>query len=488
MAAPDLRSQAVHSAKWVLIENLTARALSLVTFAVLARLLAPEAFGLLGLAVVVIALCGLFVDTGVSEAIIQRRHMDRELLDTAFWLSVLAGTLLAIICFAAAGPVAGLYGQPELAPVLRVLSVVLFLQSLASTQDALLRRHFRFKAAAARRIVASVVGSVVAVAWAVASPSVWALVAQTVATSMAGVVVLWSVSGYRPGLHGSRKHARSLVNFGVNVLGIRLAFFAGEYGDNFVIGLVLGPRALGYYVVGYRVFRIITEVVTSTLSAVTLPVFSRLQDDRERLVRAFLSVTRLSLSIAVPAFASGAVLAPYLIPALFGDGWGPSIEVMQILSLVGLVTCVASFDRSALIAVGRVRLELAIAVSGALAAVVAFVVGAQWGINGVAIAIVVRAYLFWPVRMLALRAVIGLPLGIYLLQWLLPVACGIGMVLAMLGVGALVPAPARFVSELVTGPLVYAALLRLAAPAAFHELVDTMRSALRPLLPQKTAR
>ena len=227
------------------------------------------------------------------------------------------------------------------------------------------------------------------------------------------MVVLWSVSGYRPGLHASREYARSLFNFGTSVLGIRLAFFAGEYGDNFVIGVVLGPRALGFYVVGYRVFRIMTEIVTSTLSAVTLPVFSRMQEDRERLVRTFLSVTRLSLSIAVPAFAAGAVLAPFVIPALFGDRWGPSIEVMQILSLVGLVTCVASFDRSALIAVGRVRLALAIAVSGALAAVVAFVIGAQWGINGVAIAIVVRAYMFWPVRMLALRAAIGMPLGVY---------------------------------------------------------------------------
>ena len=168
----------MHSGKWVLIENLTARALSLVTFAVLARLLAPEAFGLLGLAVVVISLCSLFVDTGVSEAVIQRAHVDRQLLDTAFWLSVLAGTVLAVICFATAGLVADFYGQPELAPVLRVLSAMLVLQSLASTQDALLRRQFRFRAAAARRVLASVVGSVVAVVWAVASPSVWALVAR----------------------------------------------------------------------------------------------------------------------------------------------------------------------------------------------------------------------------------------------------------------------------------------------------------------------
>ena len=473
-----MRSHAVRSAKWVLIENLSARVLTLVTFTALARLLAPEAFGLLSLAVVVISLCGIFVDTGVSEAVIQRERLDRATLDTAFWLSVAAGTALSLLCFVAAAPVAGLYDQPDLAPVLRVLSLVLLLQSLTSTQDALLRREFRFRAAAARRIASALAGSVVGVAWAVASPSVWALVGQYLATSVASVVVLWSASGYRPGLRATRAEARSLFHFGINVLGMRVAFFAGEYGDNFIIGLVLGPKALGFYVVGYRIFRIITEVVTATLGAVTLPVFARMQGDRERLVRAFLDVTRMSVTIAVPVFAAGAALAPELIPAFFGDRWKPAVEVMQILSLAGLVISVASFDRSALIAVGRVRLELAIAVSSALSSVVAFIIGAQFGIDGVAIAIVVRMYLFWPIRMLTLRMATGMPLGVYFRQWLPPVACGAGMVLAMLGVRAVCPVGARLPAELVAGIVVYVGLLRLAAPRNLREVVDTARRAL----------
>ena len=154
-----LRTTAVTSAKWVFVENVSARLISLITFTVLARLLAPEAFGLLSLAVVVISLCSLFVDTGVSEAVIQRPTLTKGLLDTSFWLSVAAGTFLSLCCLIAAGPVAELYKQPELAPVLRVLSAALLLQSLTSTQDALLRRVFRFRAAATRRIVSSLVGA-----------------------------------------------------------------------------------------------------------------------------------------------------------------------------------------------------------------------------------------------------------------------------------------------------------------------------------------
>ena len=162
---------------------------------------------------------------------------------------------------------------------------------------------------------------------------------------------------------------------------------------------------------GFRIFRIITEIVTTTIGAVTLPLFSRLKEDRERLVRGYLALTRVSVSIAVPVFAAGAVLAPYVIPALFGDKWEPSVKVMQILSLTGLVTSVASFDRSALIAVGQVRLELFVAMGGAVTSVIAFYVGAQFGIVGVATAIAIRAYVYWPVRMLALRAGVGVPLA-----------------------------------------------------------------------------
>ncbi len=183
----------------------------------------------------------------------------------------------------------------------------------------------------------------------------------------------------------------------------------------------------------------------------------------------------------MPVFAAGAVLAPYVIPALFGEKWEPSVEVMQILSIAGLVTSVASFDRSALIAVGRVRLELLVAIGSAVTSVAAFYIGAQFGIVGVATAIAIRAFLYWPVRMLALRAAVGVPLGVYLLQWIRPVACGAIMVGVMLSARSVVPADGRFVAELVFGVAAYMASLRVLAPVVFGELLDTARRVVPPI-------
>jgi O-antigen/teichoic acid export membrane protein len=478
----DLRSQAIHGAKWSVLENLCSRGLGFVTFAILARLLTPDAFGLISLAFVVTTLLQLFVVTGVSEAVIQRPTLERKLLDTAFWLSIAMGLVLMLLCIAAAGPVAALYKQPELAPVLRVLSIALLLQALSAVQEAVLRRGFGFRVVALRRILATVAGSVVGITWAIVAPSVWALVAQYLAWSAIGVVVLWSAGSYRPRRHFDRAEARELTSFGLNVLGIRLSFYASENGDNFVIGLLLGPTQLGYYVVGFRIFRVVTEFVTAAMSAVTLPVFSRMQEEPARIVRAFMRLTRFSLAIAVPAFVGGAVLAPYLIPLAFGDGWKPSVQIMQILSLVGLVTSVAAFDRDVLIGVGRVRLELMIALIGTAANLVAFVIGAQWGITGVAIALVIRAYLIWPVRMLALKSAVGLPVGAYLLQWVRPVACGAIMALAMLGAGQAVPHGAQLPVELAVGALVYPLLLRLLAPRAFQDVSSTLKRAMPRLV------
>ena len=159
---------------------------------------------------------------------------------------------------------------------------------------------------------------------------------------------------------------------------------------------------------------------------------------------------------------------------------------MQILSLTGLVTSVASFDRSALIAVGKVRLELFVAMGGAATSVIAFYVGAQFGIVGVATAIAIRAYLYWPVRMLALRAGVGVPLGEYLLQWLRPTFCGVIMVVVMLGARRVVPSDARFIVELLAGIAAYALSLRVLVHGVFHELLDTAQRVIAPL--RRTAR
>jgi teichuronic acid exporter len=477
----DLSRAAITGAAWSAVDRFAARGLSFVTFAILGRLLAPEDFGLLAIAAAVISLLSLLVGSGLSEALIRSPTLEKAQLDTAFWISTITGLVLSAVGFALAGPIATAYGNDDLIWVLRALCGTLAVSSLGQVQYGILRREFKFRTLALRSLMATVLGSAVGIAWAILSPSVWALVGQFVASVVAGTVVMWLSCGYRPGARFERAAALSFARFGGNVLGIRSLSFASEQGDTFVVGLVLGATQLGYYAVGFRVYQIVMELVAGTLSAVGLPVFARIQDDRPRIHRAVFKLTRLSTMLAVLFFGMIGVLSGDLIPFLFGPQWGPSVPVMQALAFVGLINACTFFDRSVLLAANRARLELLVTLGATIGNVLAFFVGVQFGIVGVAIALTVRAYIFWPIRLWALRSAVELPVARYLAQWVRPVCCGGGMVGVMLCVGSVSEGAPGFFAQVASGAATYGALVMLLARRNAIELWETLGSVARPM-------
>jgi O-antigen/teichoic acid export membrane protein len=472
------RHEAAHAAKWSLVEKWSNRLVQFIVFVLLGRLLAPTAFGLAASATVVTSLLQLFMDTGITEAIVRRPTLEDKVVHTAFWLSNATGLFLFLVGELLSRPLAAAYGQPKLVPVLMVLCTGVLFQSLGATQEALLQRQLKFKQLAARRLFAALFGGVLGIVWAAISPSVWALVAQFLGLTIFGTIVLWTVGSYRPRFQFDRSEARSLTSFGLNVLGIRFLTFLTDQGDNFIVGIVLGPTALGFYVVAFRIYATVGDVVTVALTQVALPIFSRLQNQKDALVRALLAATRASVTVGVPFMLGTAALASYLIPLLFGDKWHQSIPVMEVLSLVGLLNTVTFFDRSVLIAVGWVRRELFISLAAGLGNVTAYWVGSHWGIKGVAVALVCRAYAFWPLRLWSLKESIGMPILDYLRQWITPVAIGIAMVGVMKAIDLL---PIRDVTvplSAVAGATFYIIAIRLVAPKHNDEVMEMIGLAL----------
>lgn len=471
-----LSRSALSGAAWSAVDRFAARGLSLITFIVLGRLLVPEDFGILAIAAAVIAFLSLVGGAGLDEAIIRSPAADKTVLNTAFWLATSSGVALTVAGAAMAGPLAESYGRPDLAPVLRMLSLTVVVTSLGQVQTAVLRRTFQFRVLAARGISATLAGSAVGITWAVISPSVWALVAQFVASAVVGTAILCLRGGFRPSTPPSPRAIAELLRFSVSVLGIRLLTFVSEQGDNVIVGWVLGATQLGYYSVGFRLYQIAMELVAGTLSAIGLPLFTLLHTDRPRLHRVIYRLTRISTFVAVLFFGVAGVLAEQVIPLLFGPQWAPSVPVMQALMFVGVINACTFFDRSVLLAAGRVRLELGVTSVAAVGNVIAYVIGAQFGIVGVAIALTVRAYLFWPLRLWALRTAVGLPIAGYLAQWVRPVMCGGGMIGAVVLVGTRVEGDATWVLQVVTALVTYAALSALIARPHAVEFLQVVRT------------
>ncbi len=429
----QLKEKAAKGFMWSAIQKWGRAAITGLTFIVLSRLLTPEAFGLVTLATIFYDFVEIFLDQGFSAAVVQRSKLDPEHLDTAFWVSIVMGGLLTALNIAGSGFVAQFFHEPQLASVFSVLSLSYIINALSTTQLAILQRKLAFKSLARRSLAATTVGGVVGIGMAFSGFGVWSLVGQDLAQGIAAAVILWRSSDWRPGFKVTVKHYKELFHFGVNVVGNNLLNVSIRHADDFLIGYYLGPTMLGFYTVGYRLLLIIIRLVTEISNTVAFPAFSRLQHDAERMRRAFYKVTQYTSLLSFPIFIGLAVLSPLVVPVIFGAKWAPSIPVMQILSMIGILQSVMFFNGSVLRASGKPNWELGIMVLNAVISILGFMIAVRWGIVAVAASFVISGYVLAPLSYLAVRKMIQIELKTYLSQYLVPLTAALCMVAVVMG-------------------------------------------------------
>jgi len=429
----ELKQKAVKGVFWSGVQIWGGRVISLLIFVLLAHLLTPEAFGLVALASLFIAFVQTFQDQGFGDAIIQRPDLQKEHLDTAFWTNLLIGSLLALMGIAGSKFIAGLFHQSQLAPIVRWLSLSFILAGLSSTPQAILRRRLAFRELAIRSIFSTIIGGVLGLVLALLGFGVWSLVAQDLVSALVGVVVLWNVSSWRPSLHFSKEHFRDLLSFGFNIIGINLLNFLNRHADDLLIGYFLGPIMLGFYSIAYKLLVVMTDLLTSVTNAVAFPTFSRLQNDPERMRRAFLQAIHYTSLISFPAFLGVALVAPELIITFFGPQWTLSIPVIRVLAFIGILHSIFYFHGSIVIARGRPSWRLGITFLNAASNVFAFALAVRWGIIAVAAAYVLRGYVLAPLEVWMVKKVADIDVRQYLSQFTKPVLGSLSMSIGILG-------------------------------------------------------
>lgn len=412
----SLKRQAARGIFWSAARNWGYQITGLVVFAVLSRLLTPEAFGLVALATVFIEFTKLITEQGMADALIQRKDLEPEHLDTAFWVSLGIGSILTIVMASTSTFVAGLVNEPDIAPVLAWLSLRLAISGLSNVQMAILARELRFASLTVRTLSSAVVGGVVGIVAAFSGFGVWSLVAQALSMELAGVVALWTASDWRPRLRFSVARFKELVTFGANVVGFRVLRFTNRRIDNLMVGSVLGTTALGFYVVGYRLLNLIINMTTSVIGSVAFPVFSKIQNDVPRVRNAYYRSVRLTSIASFPAFLGVVAVAPEVTRLLFGNQWDASIPVMRVLAFAGLLQSIIFVDSTVIKSLGKPSWRVGIMGGTAVALVIAFSLAVRSGIVAVAVAMVVVTYAAAPAWLYATNRLIDIGPRRYLAQ------------------------------------------------------------------------
>jgi len=370
--------------RWSALSKYGAQGMQVVVSLVLARLLAPEYFGLLAMATVVTGFVNVFKNLGFASAIIQRKTIDARLLSTLFWVNLGMCLLVTGVLVGISPAAAWVYDDPRVAPIVAVLSINFLLAGFTMIPTAVLTRRMAFNKLAVREIAAVIVGGTTSITLAAFGWGVWALVAGSLADSAAQMVLINLLSPFRPRLVFDGQGLRECLGFGLNLTGFNIFNYFARNADNFIIGIFLGPVALGYYALAYKLMLLPRDAVTNVVTRVLFPAFSRMQGDDERLANAYLRTCGAIAFVTFPMMAGLAVIARPFVEVVLGDKWLPAVPLIWILAPVGMLQSVWSTAGQIFLAKGRADWQFRWGVLAGLIIVGSFVLGLPWGVVGVA--------------------------------------------------------------------------------------------------------
>ncbi len=354
--------------------------------ATVARLLGPDAYGVMGMANLLIAFILNFRDLGTGTAIVQRLSISDRLLSSLLWVNFLLGVIMSGVIAAASPLAAKFFSTPELVPILCTLSISFWLTCCGVVHTSLLLRGMHFKALAVIDVTSALASYLVALTCAYSGLGVWSLVFANLASSFSSTLGYWLASSWRPKWAFDRAEIKSIMNFSLNLSGFGVVNYFARNADNIVVGRVLGKLLLGDYQMAYNLMLTPLQNISSVIGQVTLPAFAKIQEDNERFRFAYVRTCMLIALVTFPVMAGLGVVAHPMIDAVLGSKWTGAIRIFEILAPVGLIQSVQTTVGQIYVAKGRTDWMFRFGALTCVVLVTTFVVGVRFGTVGVATA------------------------------------------------------------------------------------------------------
>lgn len=384
----SLRRKTFAAVRWTSLSMLARAALQFGKVIILARLLAPNDFGLMAMVLSVVAISRIVSELGISSAIIHHRDVTADELSSLFWLNIAVG-LAFTLGFAALSPLIALfYGEPRLTPLLLIASFSFIAGAIGQQQRCVAQKELRFSQLASMEICSGVVGVVTAVVLALNGAGVYALSISTVLATIASSAFAWLFlsPNWRPSFHFRYAELKRFLDYGRNVVGVGLLTTLNMQADIIVAGRFFGGAALGLYSVPRDLCLRIQLMINPIVTRVGLPVMAAARTDLALVRNIYLQTVRMTASINLPIYAMLALFAPEIVHILYGPNWSASAELLRVLALAGLFRSINNPLGSLMHALGRTRQSLIAAICVTVTTFPALWIGAQFGIKGIAFA------------------------------------------------------------------------------------------------------
>ncbi|MGW1455561.1 MOP flippase family protein [Salegentibacter agarivorans] len=374
---------------WTTIEMAINRSFKFIIKLILARILFPEDYGIIGMTVVFTSIISVFSEMGMGAALIQRKEdkLSKEHFDTAFWTGILWGILIYLIVVFFVGPFAAdFYGEPIISEIIPILSLGILINPINAIHKAKLIRSLSFKKISIINNSSTIVAGVVSLILALSGAGVWALVFDAVVIFFVATPQWFYATKWFPSIKFSKKAFSEIFGFGLFTTGTQLFGKVNSQVDYLIVGKIVGATALGYYSLAFLLTSIARTQITQIVDQVIYPIFSKLQDEPEQLKRYYLKILRANTFVIYPIMLGIILFSEYAIPILFGDKWVEAIPIVQILSIGVIISMTTSSFHVLMRASGKPDLELKLSGIFSIVFFIPLIVGGTllYGIEGTA--------------------------------------------------------------------------------------------------------
>ena len=360
MAEKDIKKRTILGMIWSAIDRFGSMVMSFASNLVLARLLMPEDFGVIGMLHIFIAISGAFMIGGFGDAIIQKKDATHTDYSTVFIWNMVLSVLFYVVLFFSAPAIARFYNMPSLCEVLRVYGLVLILVALSVVQNAILRKELRFKALSIRNLSASFIALVVGVVMAYLGFGAWSLVASALVNQMMNVILVWGISSWRPTIVFNKKSFKELFAFGGMMMLTSLVDRTYANLQGLLIGKWYSASELGYYTQAGKLESVPTGSLSYIVSNVSFPVFSKLQNDKDKLLYGLRKNIKAITYLNFPLCVILLIIAKPLIELLYGAKWDPAAPYFQLLCISGMLYAMSSLNGNIVKALGKGKMYFTI--------------------------------------------------------------------------------------------------------------------------------
>ncbi len=389
-----LAQKAVRGGFWVFLSFGFGKVLNFIRIIILARLLLPSDFGLMGLAMLSIGAVEVFTTTGISQALIQRKECDKEVLNTGWIIGILRGILLFVVLFFGAPYIARFFNNSLLTSILRIISITFLFSGFSNIGLILLPKELDFKRKTYFNLATSLLTTIVTITLAFILRSVWALVIGLVIGSVISLIVSYFIHPFRPRIKFNLQISKELLGYGKYIFASGVIIFLVTRGDDALVGKVLGVSTLGFYTMAYSLSNMPATSITHVISQVTFPVYSKLQDNIPKLREAYLKTLQLTAFLSIPLAGGIFVLAPEFTKIFLGEKWMPMVPAMQVLCLLGVIRSIVAISGSVFQGVGKPKLLTQVSFAQLIIlAIIIYPLTVKYNILGTGMAVVIAMLL-----------------------------------------------------------------------------------------------